>query len=152
MLQLNTQGTLTGFLVAGVGAAVLMAGCSRTPRVQRPPTYPVQGTVLMGGKPIAEATVMFNPIPEGNGAIAVTDAEGRYQLTTFVPNDGAMAGDYKVAIVKTVFGNAQSDSPMATSGDPKNMLPVRYANGETSGFTATVVAGPDNRFDFALEK
>lgn len=152
MRQLIVRRNLPGMLLAGFAAFLLVSGCSRTPRVKRPPTFPVQGTVLMGGKPIAEATVMFNPVAEGNGAIAVTDFEGRYRLTTFVPNDGAMAGDYKVAIVKTVFGNPQGDSPMATSGDPKNLLPPRYSDGETSGFTATVAAGPENTFDFALEK
>lgn len=138
--------------VLGIVSVVVSFGCSRAPRARRPPTYPVQGTVLMGSKPIAEATVMFNPVAEGNGAIAVTDAEGRYRLTTFVPNDGAMAGDYRVAIVKTVYGGPQNDSPMATSGDPKNMLPLRYADDKTSGFSATVVAGPDNTFDFTLDK
>ena len=140
-------------VIVSLAALIGTVGCSRAPRVKRPTTYPVRGTVLLGGTPIAEATVMFNPIAEGgNGAIAVTDADGAYRLTTFVPNDGAMAGEYEVAIVKTVFGQAQGDSPMATSGDPKNMLPLRYSDGKSSGFKATVSAGPDNTFDFVLEK
>ncbi len=130
---------------------VCPTGCSRGPRAKRPQTYPVRGTVTFDGKPLEQATVMFNPVAAGNGAIAVTNRSGEYALTTFVPDDGAVPGEYKVAITKVVLGNA-SESPMAVPPDPKNVLAPRYGNSDTSGFRATVEAKPDNTFDFSLEK
>jgi hypothetical protein len=135
-----------------VAAALLVAGCSRGTRVKRPPTYPVGGVVTFDGRPLAEATVSFNRVGGGDGAVALTDTEGRYRLTTFVPNDGCLPGEYEVTISKITFSPPASDSPMATSGDPRNLLPPRYANSQTSGFAATVEAGPGHTFDFALEK
>lgn len=96
---------------------------------------------------------MFNPaVGAGHGAIAVADATGRYTLTTFAPGDGVVPGDYKVAITKTVIGGGEADTPVAVAPDPKNVLPAKYADDSTSGFTATVEAKPDNTFDFALTK
>lgn len=108
----------------------------------------------MAGAPLAGATVMFNPVAQGgSGAIALTDEQGRYKLTTFDSGDGAVAGEYRVAFVKTIFPKQEGVDPMvAMSGDPKNVLPLRFADSATSGFAANVVEGPDNTFDFALEK
>ena len=108
----------------------------------------------MGNEPLAGATVMFNPVASGgSGAIALTDEQGHYKLTTFDSGDGAVAGEYRVAFVKTIYPKQEGVDPMvAMSGDPKNVLPVKFADSATSGFTATVVEGPDNTFDFALGK
>lgn len=141
---------LVCFVVASI---VTIGGCSKR-RGNRPQTFPVQGVVTMGGEPLAGATVMFNPIASGgSGAIALTDEQGRYKLTTFDSGDGAVAGEYRVAFVKTIFPKQEGVDPMvAMSGDPKNVLPLKFADSATSGFTATVAEGPDNAFDFALEK
>jgi hypothetical protein len=129
------------------------AGCSKR-RGNRPQTFPVTGVVTMGGKPLAGATVMFNPVAsDGSGAIALTDEQGRFKLTTFDSGDGAVVGEYRVAFVKTIFPKQEGVDPMvAMSGDPKNVLPLKFADSEKSGFTATVAERPDNTFDFSLDK
>lgn len=134
-------------------SVVMVGGCSKR-RGNRPQTFPVKGVVTMAGAPLAGATVMFNPVAQGgSGAIALTDDQGRYKLTTFDAGDGAVAGEYRVAFVKTIFPKQEGVDPMvAMSGDPKNVLPLKFADSATSGFTANVVEGPDNTFDFALEK
>lgn len=142
------RGSVTALLLIVVGV-----GCARGRRPELPKTYPVTGVVSSEGKPVPGATVMFNPAAGGHGAIAVTDPAGRYKLTTFKPGDGVVPGDYKVAITKTVLGGAaDANSPMAVAPDPRNVLPAKYADDSTSGFTATVEAKPDNTFDFALTK
>jgi hypothetical protein len=146
---------IVGFvLVCVVAASVVTAGGCSKGRGNRPQTFPVKGVVTMGGEPLGGATVMFNPVAsDGSGAIALTDEEGRYKLTTFDAGDGAIPGEYRVAFVKTIFPKQEGVDPMvAMSGDPKNVLPVKFADSASSGFSATVVAGPDNAFDFALEK
>lgn len=141
-------------LVSLVVASIVMAGGCGKRRGNRPQTFPVKGVVTMGGEPLAGATVMFNPVASGgSGAIALTDEQGRYKLTTFDSGDGAVAGEYRVAFVKTIYPKQEGVDPMvAMSGDPKNVLPLKFADSASSGFTATVVEGPDNTFDFSLEK
>lgn len=147
--------------VSGRGAAlaivamvvVVAGGCSRVRRPPLPQTFPVTGIVSFAGKPLPSATVMFNPVAgDGHGSIALTDATGRYRLTTFTPGDGVVPGDYRVAITKIELGGTASDSPAAVAPDPKNVLPAKYADHSTSGLTATVESKPDNTFDFALTK
>jgi hypothetical protein len=146
---------IAGFvLVCIVAASIVTAGGCSKRRVNRPQTFPVKGVVTMGGEPLAGATVMFNPVASGgSGAIALTDDQGRYKLTTFDSGDGAVAGEYRVAFVKTIFPKQEGVDPMvAMSGDPKNVLPLKLADSEKSGFKATVAERPDNTFDFSLDK
>lgn len=132
---------------------VLAGGCSRARRPELPQTFPVSGKVLLDGKPLAGATVMFNPEGgSGHGSIALTDAQGVYKLMTFVPGDGVVPGNYKVAITKIELGTSSSDSPAAVAPDPKNILPAKYADDTTSELRATVEAKPDNAFDFTLSR
>jgi uncharacterized lipoprotein YajG len=80
------------FTLLAVG---FLAGCSSEP--ERPPTYPVTGTVTANGKPVAAASVIFGPVTPGVASAAgITDAEGKYRLTTFSAGDGAQAGEYRV--------------------------------------------------------
>lgn len=143
-------------VVCGVGLSFLsVTGCMRQ-RVKRPKTYPVTGVVTMAGQPLADATVMFDPVDgDGSGAIAVTDAEGRYKLTTFEAGDGARPGEYRIAFLKTILPGGKVEGPdgmAVVSGDPKNVLPPKLGDSAKSGFTATVLEGPGNTFDFAVDK
>ena len=48
-----------------------------------PPTYPVSGTVTYNGEPVGGANVTFVAGQGGQSAVGVTDASGKYELTTF---------------------------------------------------------------------
>jgi hypothetical protein len=139
-----------------------------------PKTYPVTGSVKHNGKPVEGAVVTFQ-LAEGKGnAIGSTDAKGEYTLSTFVPADGAVPGQYRVAISKftTPPPEKQGLTPgVITSGDlpadyappsekdgsagastgPKNLLPAKYANDQTSALRATVSESGPNKFDFDLK-
>ncbi len=63
--------------------------------------YPVTGTVLVDGRPAEGATVIFYPVGgseefQKERPFGVTDANGKFDLRTFQPGDGAPAGEYKV--------------------------------------------------------
>src|SRR5262245_2332062 len=74
-------------------------------------TTPVKGTVTLDGKPVALASVVFIPRQEGRMvAQAVTNQDGNFELTTYHPNDGALAGEYLVTVTK-------DDAPPADLGD-----------------------------------
>ena len=146
---------------------LLASGCNRGPA--RPKTYPVTGVVTWQGQPVPGATVTFSPKtpPEPGqegpqGATGITDEQGRYQLGTFARGDGAIPGDYYVTVAKyenqggVASGTATSEEeytppdPNAPPPIPKNLLPERYANVQSSGLTFTVEA-KNNTFDITLE-
>ncbi|QDT66340.1 DUF4198 domain-containing protein [Calycomorphotria hydatis] len=69
---------------------------------------PVEGTVTLDGKPLADANVVFEPIGTENGiasgqpSYAVTDSDGHFQIGNPVKNrDGAAVGEHRVRILLT---------------------------------------------------
>ncbi len=83
--------------------ASTVSGCGGADRYQ---TVPVSGVVTCQGKPVANGAVSFTPLPEegrdegkpGRMALGITDAEGRFRLTTYVENDGAIVGRHSVSV------------------------------------------------------
>lgn len=76
------------------------AGCSPPPR-----TIEVSGRVTLDGQPVERALVLFlTPYQNDRPAFGVTDADGRYELSTyFSKNDiplGAVPGRYAVIVEK----------------------------------------------------
>jgi hypothetical protein len=135
------------------------------------PTYPVTGTVKVNGAPAEGVAVSF--VPDGDGgqcAVGVTDAAGKYSLTTRKKDDGAVVGRYKV-------GFAKYQGPPPTAAEPakmhadydvsneyppgynpdavpetppaKNLLPAKLADPLQSGFAAEVKP-ESNTLDFDL--
>jgi hypothetical protein len=98
-------------------------------------------------------------------ASGVTDAEGKFRLSTFGNHDGAMPGTHAVAIVKsqpTVTGEGMTPDDMsgdygrammqaAKAAKVKTDLPEKYANAGTSGLTAEVTKSGPNEFTFDLQ-
>lgn len=135
-----------------------------------PDPTPVSGSVLLNGKPVEGATVTFLAKGEGSGrsASGSTDGQGKFQLTTFSTNDGAIPGEYSITITKSQpmgdLGEMDAENPgesyeqmmaAAQSGNMsavvKNDLPKKYNSAATSGLNRSVVEGQENVFDFDLE-
>ena len=120
---------------------VAFAGCGS----KGPAIVPVSGTVTLDGNPVANAAVMFAPTSGGRPAEGTTGTDGKFQLTTEKPADGAMEGEYEVTVtgVRTVGAVVNPDG---TSGDPTQVreewfLPKKYARRDTSGLRQTVTKG-----------
>ena len=82
---------LTGLLV------VLVSGCS-----ERPETHLVHGMVVYpDGKPLTHGTVEFEATYEKTPitASASIAEDGTFQLGTYENNDGAIAGQHRVAVI-----------------------------------------------------
>jgi hypothetical protein len=82
----------TRLAAVAIGLLLVCAGCG----AQR--TSPVEGVVLLDGKPVAGASVQFVPQDKGRDATGETDKDGHFALSTFQPRDGAVPGSYKVII------------------------------------------------------
>jgi 5-hydroxyisourate hydrolase-like protein (transthyretin family) len=116
--------------------------------VKKVPTHPVGGTVTADGKPADGVTVTFyrlNPDTEKYYPVAdgLTDAAGRFKLTTYVKSDGCPAGEYAVTVVRTGKGYYDGEIP------EKSLLPEKYAAAATTPLKATVKDGT-NEIDLAL--
>lgn len=131
-------------------------------------SVPVTGTIKVDGKPTSGVTVVFNPGDGGRAASGLTDADGKYKLTTVVSGDGALPGSYKIAVSK--HENPADDLPKnvdpndAKSMDAiyskvdtskivksKNLIAPQYENALGSGLVAEVKASGENKFDFDVK-
>lgn len=121
---------------AGVSIALgmLLTGCGST-ESPYPPTVPVDGTVTYQGEPLEGALVTFKRA-EGKGAVGRTDAAGHFQLTTYVPNDGAEVGSYQVEIVK--YAPQPEGLPDGVTPPLHSEIPERYGKAKTSTLQAEV--------------
>ncbi|PQO34489.1 carboxypeptidase regulatory-like domain-containing protein [Bremerella cremea] len=144
-------------LLAMLTVAACLVGCSSGSSEKVPGrslTVNVIGTVALNGKPVAGATVMFNSESLNLTAYGKTDADGKFQLTTYEPGDGAPIGHYRVVIKKVEQSvTGESDHPaLPPTTQSSSKLPLQYANWKTSGLTAMVVEGQDNAFRFNLSE
>jgi hypothetical protein len=130
-----------------VAALAIWCGCNNS---AGPKLAPAGGVVRFAGKPLVGARVIFNPA-SGRPATGTTDAEGRFQLSTLRPGDGAMLGPHRVAVIgprdgfERMPGPGEAPAPAAPAGG----LPKRYSTPETSGLEFEVQ--PDTKNDFVLE-
>jgi hypothetical protein len=131
----------------------------------------------LDGKAIEGAQVVFQPKTGGQAASGTTDAQGKFQLTTFNPQDGAVVGSYAVTISKVEgasgpavnlegLSEAEATKKAAEAyyssaaakniGNPKakdaskDLIPAKYKDPGTSGLTADVKAG-GGEFKFDLQ-
>ena len=134
----------------------------------RPDLHKVTGTVTFKGSPVEGANVTFSSATSPRSATGATDASGKFSLTTFDTNDGAVVGEHAVTITKVASGNesgAMSEANakemmaknMGTMGAgksaetmPEMELPAKYADAKTSGEKRTVSASETNDFKFDL--
>ena len=83
-----------------------MTGCGDS----GPEVVPVEGTVTLDGKPLANKSLLFTPIDDtaGHGAGGTSDAEGRYTLIAVVPGatrdyQGIAPGRYRVSVFEPML-------------------------------------------------
>ena len=112
------------YVIFGFAALGACAGCGGGPK-----TYKVDGVVILDGKPLAGATVAFMPqAQDGHLARGLTDQDGKFQLSTFGTNDGAVRGEYKVTVIKEGTSGAAPD--LSAQKDMKAMFMKKAPEGK----------------------
>jgi hypothetical protein len=111
--------------------------------------YAVTGTVLFEGQPAEGATVVLHPEdrsltirPRG-----VVDADGSFELTTYLPRDGAPVGEYVVTI--------DWRKPVEADGEflpGPNLLPDALASAATTKLRASIPRGGGELEAFEITK
>src|SRR5262249_47543041 len=110
----------------------------------------VSGTITYQGKPIPKGTVTFVATDGKNPNATGTIQAGSYRLQTDEPGDGAVVGEYKVAISDIDQDTFNTELPGMPVKVPKSAIPKQYHNANTSGLTAKVERGSNTR-DFDLK-
>ncbi|MHB0957176.1 MAG: carboxypeptidase-like regulatory domain-containing protein [Pirellulaceae bacterium] len=142
-------------------ALIALSGCGGSGQV------PVTGTVTLDGAPLEGAAVFFVPVVDDTQpqskqtrANGQTDASGNFTLGT-VAGPGAVPGSYKVGVSKLPGSSAEAtkgeepkgappgtmlSGPPAPGGQktaaaPKDLVPAKYVNPDTSEITVEVKSG-----------
>ena len=129
-----------------------ITGCQRGPRI-----VPVSGVIMLDGKPVEGAAVMYLLKPGGRVATGVTDALGRYTLTTHPTGDGAYEGvhDVTVSLYRDESSPGTNTPEGAVSGSSLVkivwLVPEKYSQPGESGLTTSVKVGQKSIYDFHLK-
>jgi len=121
--------------------AQISYGCGSRPDDQ-PELGDVTGIVTLDGDPLEGVLVQFSPT-EGRGSQAVTDSEGRYELTYVYPTMGAKVGQHKVTIETPPVDDSDPEAP-----EVEEVIPAKYR--KDTVLTADVKPG-GNEIDFELK-
>jgi len=107
----------------------------------------VTGTLTINGSPVQDAVVTFAPVEGGRSAVAVTQADGTYELNYTPGVKGAKLGKNSVRITTYVEPEKDDNNRVVDPGKPER-LPPKYSGGNE--LTVEVKPG-ENTFDFPVE-
>lgn len=131
-------------------AVTILSGCGGGPGDVDPNLKGVSGTIKLGGSPVTTGgTVTFVSEDAKSTYSGVIDASGVYTVNASQSGQGALPGDYKVAIQAWATAPAMAEDGTPTEG--VSAIGEKYHSPETSGLTATVTDGA-NTIDFDLSK
>jgi hypothetical protein len=117
--------------------AALVSGCNGDG------PFPVEGRVVWEdtGAPAKElklGQVVFDLPEKQTSARGSIQEDGTFRLTTYKPNDGALAGEYKVMVLEVGL-------KLLPGGDGSTLAPgaldFKYSDPRTTDLTATVKPG-----------
>lgn len=86
-------------ILAAALLAVGLVGCGND---GRPKTVPVSGKVLVNGKAAEGVSLSFHPLNQPHNSVpgtARSRADGSFDVTSFLPGDGAPPGEYAVTVI-----------------------------------------------------
>jgi len=91
--------------------ACVISGCGggSEPRVE---TFPVSGSLSVDGKPFGPALLSLDSL-DGSlpSASAKVSTDGKFALSTYEPDDGAAAGEFKVSLLMDPMAEPFRDIP-----------------------------------------
>jgi len=131
-----------------------------------PKTVPVTIKITYHGQPVENANVVMLPQDrDGRGASGTTDATGAAVMELPGLTKGVVPGRYRVTVTKVESGagatattpeefykaqEQQQNAANPAALAPKQVLPAKYANAQTSGLECTVTEAPNQVFEFNL--
>jgi len=105
---------------------------------------PAAGTVTYENQPAVGASITFAPVNksgEARTASAITDTNGNFVLKTLA-QEGLYPGEYTVMVMKIEDNTNNSEEDIkagtATKGQPKHLLPQKYASLTSTDLKVTI--------------
>jgi hypothetical protein len=160
----SRRGVRWGFTLSGLALVLALGGgCGGKNRLD---VAPVHGRVVYNGQGVPRAVVIFHPSEDADERakkmrpFAYADDSGNFQLKTYVDDDGAPPGTYRVSIIARSSGGSrpskdegpsdQLSAPGAAIRIPPQIT-QKYANVDTSDIEVTVEEGENNLEPFVLK-
>lgn len=134
---------MTARLLAATLLAVALAGCSRE---GRPKTSPVSGKAVVNGKAVEGLSLTFHPLDQPNNTVpgtARTRADGSFEVTSFLPGDGAPPGEY---VVTVTWPDRYATNPGGQEYPVGDRLGGAYSRKDGTPLKVTIREG-ENRLD-----
>lgn len=137
----------------------LLVGCNSSESPDWKDRVPFSGVVTLDGSPVEGATVLLQSTdtPPNAPATGLTDASGKFTLTTHTDNDGAIPGSYNISVKKVEFpasATASEDDPnydpMAADAEPTYHVPQKYMSPANSGLSVAVSEAGEAEFKIEL--
>ena len=117
---------------------IVVTGCQKSPP---PGAVPVKGRVLLAdGSPLRSGRICFHPEgqPGGLEAFGEINREGKFKLTTYKLEDGAVPGRYVVTVDPYSYRNGNLEMPA------KNTIPEQYWDAESSSLIVEIGPGEND--------
>ncbi|MFN4905377.1 MAG: hypothetical protein ACK5GJ_02720 [Planctomycetota bacterium] len=119
-------------------AVSMLVGCNSG----RLKTYPLEGQVVFeDGSPVKVGTVETKAVGKSVQATGQIATDGSFTLSTYRPNDGAIAGEHAVVIVQFIPIEEIPNYRPSTMG----VVHRKHASYNTSGLTMNVVPNGENK-------
>jgi hypothetical protein len=112
----------------------------------RPPLFKARGRVIWNGEAAPGVLVVLRSQTFDVTATGLTNSQGEFFLSSYRKGDGAAAGVHSVTITKNVnlVGKDGSEALF-------NLMPLKYADPESSGFSVTIAEKNNNVLEFKVE-
>lgn len=121
-------------LVVMLFIVCIFMGCGSPKQI---PTFPVNGKVLVNGKPAVDLFVYFHPTPKRDDQSFIpygkTDENGDFQLNTFKNGDGVPTGDFLVT-----FEWKEKSGAFKNQFQGPDRLKGKFSKPESSTFKVTI--------------
>ncbi len=116
-----------------------LVGCEETPGPSnRLATIPVKGIVRLNGQPLANARIVLHPLEGQEGIprpVGTSDANGAFELRTYVAGDGAPQGNYRATVsCRGPFEGKEEDRDELAP----ELVPSRYTSAYSSDIAVSV--------------
>ncbi|SIO65733.1 hypothetical protein SAMN05444166_7812 [Singulisphaera sp. GP187] len=123
--------------------ALALAGCSRDSDLVA--AVPAAGTITYKGKPLESGNLQL--IPEKGRSASGAIKDGKFVLTTYTDNDGAIPGKHTVTVT------AYKEVKVKGENEPQQVLIIheKYANPTSSGLVLEIPSGGKQDIEIKLD-